>query len=66
MLHTDTVLLSDVHLGTDICRAASLLKTLQGIRFKRLILLGDIFDDLNLKRLTSEHWEFLSHLRKLA
>ena len=35
-------------------------------KFKRLILLGDIFDDLNFNRLKKEHWSFLSYIRKLS
>jgi UDP-2,3-diacylglucosamine pyrophosphatase LpxH len=34
--------------------------------FRRLILLGDIFDDLDFNRLNKEHWSFLSHIRKLS
>jgi UDP-2,3-diacylglucosamine pyrophosphatase LpxH len=31
-----------------------------------LILLGDIFADLNFGRLTKEHWRFLGYIRKLS
>jgi UDP-2,3-diacylglucosamine pyrophosphatase LpxH len=31
-----------------------------------LILLGDIFDDLNFNRLKKEHWSFLSYIRQLS
>jgi len=34
--------------------------------FRRLILLGDIFSDLNFRRLTKDHWKFLSYIRKLS
>ena len=30
------------------------------------MLLGDIFCDLNFRRLTSDHWKFLSRIRKLS
>lgn len=39
---------------------------LKQYKFNRLILLGDIFDDLNFKRLKKEHWSFLSYIRKLS
>jgi UDP-2,3-diacylglucosamine pyrophosphatase LpxH len=39
---------------------------LKSIYFRRLILLGDIFCDLNFRRLKKEHWQFLSHIRKLS
>jgi UDP-2,3-diacylglucosamine pyrophosphatase LpxH len=39
---------------------------LQENRFERLILLGDIFADLNFARLKKEHWKFLGYIRKLS
>ncbi len=62
----DTLLLSDVHLGSDISRAEDALDVLKSHSFRRLILLGDIFSDLNFRRLTGEHWRFLSYIRKLS
>jgi UDP-2,3-diacylglucosamine pyrophosphatase LpxH len=62
----DTVIISDLHLGSDVSRAREALNFLRTRRFKRLILLGDIFSDLNFRRLTKEHWQFLSHIRKLS
>src|ERR1700679_2047442 len=62
----DTLILSDLHLGSEISRASDVLELLKSARFRRLILLGDIFNDLNFRRLKKEHWEFLSHIRKLS
>ena len=62
----DTVILSDLHLGSEVSRAKAALETLKGITFRRLILLGDIFCDLNFRRLKKEHWQFLSYIRKLS
>ena len=62
----DTVILSDIHLGSEISRASDALALLNSISFRRLILLGDIFHDLNFRRLKKEHWKFLSHIRKLS
>ena len=62
----DTLILSDVHLGSAMSRAQAALDVLQSERYRRLILLGDIFSDLNFRRLTSEHWRFLSCIRKLS
>jgi len=63
---TDTLIISDVHLGLPASRAASLSATLKRWRFHRLVLLGDIFHDLQFGRLNAEHWELLSHIRKLS
>ncbi|HLH09257.1 MAG TPA: UDP-2,3-diacylglucosamine diphosphatase [Terriglobales bacterium] len=62
----DTVILSDLHLGSETSRAREALAALKSMRFRRLILLGDIFCDLNFRRLRKEHWEFLSFIRKLS
>jgi UDP-2,3-diacylglucosamine pyrophosphatase LpxH len=62
----DTLILSDVHLGSEVSRAEQATRMLRENRFRRLILLGDIFSDLNFRRLTKEHWKFLSYIRKLS
>ena len=62
----DTLILSDLHLGSEISRAEDAVRMLRQNRFRRLILLGDIFSDLNFRRLTKEHWKFLSYIRKLS
>ncbi len=63
---THTLIVSDVHLGSSVSRAKELEETLREWRFKKLILLGDIFDDLDFNRLTEEHWDLLSYIRELS
>jgi UDP-2,3-diacylglucosamine pyrophosphatase LpxH len=62
----DTVILSDLHLGSEVSRAKAAMHMLKRLSFRRLILLGDIFCDLNFRRLKKEHWNFLSYIRKLS
>ena len=62
----DTLILSDLHLGADMSRAREALRVLQQNQYRRLILLGDIFADLNFGRLKKEHWKFLGYIRKLS
>jgi UDP-2,3-diacylglucosamine pyrophosphatase LpxH len=62
----DTLILSDLHLGSETSRAGDALRMLKENRFRRLILLGDIFADLNFGRLTKQHWKFLGYIRKLS
>src|SRR6266550_6431558 len=62
----DTLILSDLHLGSEVSRAEDALRVLRSNVFRRLILLGDIFSDLNFGRLTKPHWKFLSYIRKLS
>src|ERR1700746_995938 len=66
MIFADTVMLSDLHLGSEVSRASAALRMLKSASFNRLILLGDIFSDLNFGRLKKEHWQFLGYIRKLS
>lgn len=62
----DTILISDLHLGSEVSRAREAAAFLTHAVFNRLVLLGDIFCDLNFRRLKAHHWEFLSLIRKLS
>ncbi|MFN2977028.1 UDP-2,3-diacylglucosamine diphosphatase [Terriglobus aquaticus] len=62
----DTLILSDLHLGAEVSRAADAMHLIESVDFRQLILLGDIFHDLNFGRLTGAHWKFLSAIRKLS
>jgi len=62
----DTIIISDLHLGSMVSRAEDARRMLESKTFRRLILLGDIFCDLNFRRLKSEHWGLLSYIRKLS
>ena len=43
----NTLILSDLHLGAETSHAREATRVLKENRFQRLILLGDIFADLN-------------------
>jgi UDP-2,3-diacylglucosamine pyrophosphatase LpxH len=62
----NTLILSDLHLGAETSHAREATRLLKETRFERLILLGDIFADLNFARLTKDHWKFLGFIRKLS
>ncbi len=67
----DTIVISDIHLGSDNCQARYLTHFLESIRrghmaTKRLILNGDVFDSIDFRRLKKHHWRILSELRKLS
>ena len=62
----NTLILSDLHLGAETSHAREATSVLKENRFQRLILLGDIFADLNFARLTKDHWKFLGCIRKLS
>jgi UDP-2,3-diacylglucosamine pyrophosphatase LpxH len=65
----ENVLISDIHLGSDVCQADDLCHLLKDIDpevTRRLIIVGDIFDSIDLRRLKKHHWKVLSHIRRLA
>lgn len=65
----ENVLISDIHLGSDVCQAEDLhrfLKSLDPLTTKRLLIVGDIFDSIDLRRLTKHHWHVLSQIRKMS
>jgi UDP-2,3-diacylglucosamine pyrophosphatase LpxH len=64
--YCDTIILSDLHLGSEVSRARDALRLLERHYFERLILLGDIFCDLNFGRLKKDHWRLLSYIRRLS
>lgn len=63
-----TLIISDLHLGSDICQAKELEQFLEHIekRCDRLILNGDVFDSIDFRRLKKHHWNVLSLLRKVS
>ena len=62
----DTIIISDLHLGSRICKVEELYRFLKNTKFKRLIINGDVFDSINMKRLSKKHWKVLTLLRKLT
>lgn len=66
MIRADTIIISDIHLGSETARTADLNSFLDQISCRTLILNGDIFDDLRFSRLKSGHWKVLTRLRKLT
>lgn len=67
----DAIIISDIHLGADVCQAQALEKLLkkiqdQKIQTQRLVVNGDLFDCLNFNRLPKPHWEIIKCLRKLT
>ena len=62
----DTIIISDIHLGTPKSRAEKLTNVLRDWQFDRLIILGDLFDHQNLRKLSSKHWDFLNYIKNIS
>ena len=62
----DCLIISDLHLGSDVCQAALLVEFLEWAveNSHELIMNGDIFDDLNFKRLSKRHFAILKTIRR--
>lgn len=63
---THTLIISDIHMGSKVSRVKEVTQLLRSFEFKKLILLGDIFENLNFKRLHQNDWEFISLLSHLS
>lgn len=59
-------IISDLHLGSDVCRSEDILEFLYYLETSNLILNGDVFDNLNFNRLKSSHWQIIKKLRKIS
>jgi UDP-2,3-diacylglucosamine pyrophosphatase LpxH len=66
LVHYDTIMVSDVHLGNKMSRSKALTAMLRSGSFENLILLGDIFQDIDFERLNSDDWGFLGYVRELS
>lgn len=62
----DCLVISDLHLGSEVCQAKILEEFLEWavLRTRQLVINGDIFDDLNFKRLTKRHFACLKIIRR--
>jgi UDP-2,3-diacylglucosamine pyrophosphatase LpxH len=62
----DCIVISDLHLGSDVCQAKLLEEFLLWAvqHCHELVINGDIFDDLNFKRLTKRHFACLKIIRR--
>jgi len=63
---THTLIISDVHLGSRVSRSREAAELLENFQFRKLILLGDIFEDLNFNELRPDDWKFLSLIGKIS
>lgn len=62
----DCLIISDLHLGSEVCQAALLADFLEWAveNTRQLVINGDIFDDLNFKRLSKRHFACLKIIRR--
>jgi predicted phosphodiesterase len=66
MTDCHTLVISDIHLGSRVCRADKVLEVLRGIKFKDLIINGDLFDSETTYKFNGKHWEIVSAIADIA
>jgi len=62
----EIVVISDIHLGSNICQIDKLSKFLDNLTTQTLIINGDLFDSWDFRRLRKDHWKILKKLRQLS
>jgi UDP-2,3-diacylglucosamine pyrophosphatase LpxH len=63
---THAIIISDLHLGSAVSQPKKALAMLKGYSFRKLVLLGDIFDSLDFRHLNDDCWEFLKYVGKIS
>lgn len=59
------VVISDIHFGSCVSQAKLLEDTLKQFEFEYLVMNGDIFEDLNLEKVTQGQWRTIGFIGKL-
>ena len=63
---THTLILSDLHLGSSVSHPKKALDLLQSYSFRKLILLGDVFESLDFRDLNEDCWNLLNRIGKIS
>lgn len=66
MSECHTLIVSDIHLGSRICRTDKILAVLREVKFKTLIINGDLFDSDTTQRFNGAHWEVIFSIAAIA
>jgi len=63
---THTLIISGLHMGSKVSRSKKATTFLKNFKFKKLILLGDMFEDLDFGHLKENDWKFLSTVGRIS
>jgi len=66
MTDCHVLVISDIHLGSRVCRAEKVIELLEKNTFETLIVNGDLFDSNKTRKLTGKHWEVILTLSEIA
>ena len=62
----NTLVISDIHLGSPVCRVKSIAKVLKNEKYNHLIINGDFLDNKYMGRYKEHHWKILKLIRKIS
>lgn len=63
---THTLIISDLHLGSEVSQPEKALEVLESYYFHKLVLLGDIFENLDFRHLSKECWVLLNYIGNIS
>ena len=63
---THTLIISDLHLGSLVSHPKEALELLKSYSFRKLILLGDVFDSLDFRDLDRDCWDLLNYIGEIS
>ena len=66
MKRTHTIIISDLHIGSSVSQPRKVLKMLKEYSFHKVILLGDIFDNLDFRKISKESSELINFIGKIS
>ncbi len=55
-----------MHLGSSVSQPLKILAMLKSFSFRKLILLGDVFDSLNFRKLSKDAWTLLNYIGEIS
>jgi len=65
-IKTHTLIISDLHLGSSVSQSERLLHFLSLVSFRKIILLGDVFESLDFEKLKNTDWQLLAKIGEIS
>jgi hypothetical protein len=62
----NTLVVSDIHLGSPVCKVKSIISVLKKEKYNTLIINGDLLDNKYIGRYKKGHWKVLSIIRRIS
>jgi UDP-2,3-diacylglucosamine pyrophosphatase LpxH len=66
MSSENILVISDIHLGSPVCKTESIMKVLTDEKYGKLIINGDLLDNGYIQRYKKKHWKVLDTIRKIS